>query len=149
VDGDYNAIVVTLRTNLLPPGRFRLGLLASSRCAVGVAALTRPVDAARLGGIDRGSAERLAHLARLLGARDIALGAGLLVTLARDGDTASWVWAGVLSDTLDALIIGSATARGRLTPLGGAFLTAAAVSGVVAATPAGSARRLRRRAALE
>ncbi len=142
VDGDYNAIVVTLHTNPRPPGHTRLCLLASSRCLLGIFALVRPVDAARLGGVDRVSAERTAHLAQIAGARDLALGAGLLVTLLRKGDSRGWAWAGVLSDTLDAVVVGSATARGRLAPFSGTLLTAAAVSAVVAAAaPVGPGRR--------
>jgi hypothetical protein len=46
------------------------------------------------------------------------------------------MWAGALSDSLDAAIIGSATARGRLNPLTGALLTATAASAVAAAVVA-------------
>ena len=131
---------VTLRTLLAPPGRIRLGAIASGRCAVGLLALLRPVEVAGFGGIDRASAQRTAHLAQLAGARDLALGVGLLVALVRGADTGGWVWAGALADGIDTAVIGSATAQGRLGPVAGTALALVAASAAVAVVPAGVRR---------
>jgi peptide-methionine (R)-S-oxide reductase len=97
--------------------------------------LARPVDAIRLAGVDRVTAQRTAWVARLAGARDLAIGAGLLDAMRRGQPTGGWQAAGVLSDAMDAVIIGSATVRGQLSVLPGAATTACAIGGVLASAP--------------
>jgi peptide-methionine (R)-S-oxide reductase len=109
-------------------------------------ALLRPVEVAAFGGVDRASAQRTAHLAQLAGARDLALGVGLLVALVRGSDTGGWVWAGALADGIDTAVVGSATARGRLGPAAGTALAVVAASAAVAVVPGGLRRGGDRRA---
>jgi peptide-methionine (R)-S-oxide reductase len=139
-----NEIVTTVRVRagatLLHPttaraGRVRVGLVAAIRCAIGIGALARPSSAVRASGVDRVTAERVAWLGQLVGARDLALGVGLLRALARREDTRDWVRAGVFADAVDALALGTAAARGAISPLAGAAAVAAAVSGVLAGVP--------------
>jgi peptide-methionine (R)-S-oxide reductase len=104
---------------------------------VGLFALLRPVEVAAFGGVDRASAQRTAHLAQLAGARDLALGLGLLVALVRGSDTGGWVWAGALADGIDTAVVGSATAQGRLGPVAGTALALVAASAAVAVVPGG------------
>nr|MDT0666356.1 hypothetical protein [Micromonospora sp. DSM 115978] len=64
------------------------------RCAVGLGALARPADTIRFAGTDRVTAERTAWVARLAGARDLAIGAGLLDALLRGQPTGRWLAVG-------------------------------------------------------
>nr|WP_045878792.1 hypothetical protein [Pseudofrankia sp. DC12] len=110
-----------------------LGLFALARCGLGVAALAHPVTALRATGVDRVTAERTAWTARLLGGRDLALGAGLLHAVGRRQPTSSWVWAGLIADAIDATVLATATARRDLSPAAG---TLAALLGAAAAAAA-------------
>ncbi len=104
---------------------------AVARCAIGVTALVAPALAAGLWA--DATSRRTAStrvLARALGARDLALGLGLLLALRHDGPVRGWVEAGGLADTGDAaatlLNFGSLPSLGRWVALGSA--TAGAVS---------------------
>jgi len=128
-----------------------LGLFAAVRCGLGVAALARPVTALRVTGIDRVTAERAAWTARLLGGRDLALGAGLLHALAHRQPTDGWVWAGLIADTIDTAVLTTATAQRKLSPATGtlaAFLSAGAAAAAlpVLHAPAADAPAARRSA---
>jgi hypothetical protein len=112
-------------------GAAHLGLLAGARVALGVAVLARPATALRATGVDRVTAQRVAWTARLLGGRDLALGAGLLYALARRQPTAGWLWAGLIADTVDSAALATAAARRDVSPGAGslgALVGAAAVA---------------------
>ncbi|MCA1710507.1 MAG: DUF4267 domain-containing protein [Actinobacteria bacterium] len=102
------------------------------RTGIGVAMLTRPATAPQLLGVDSAAAARMSWSTQMLGVREVALGLGTLVALRR-GDargTRVWLLAGLLSDTVDALVLTAATARGRVSrPAGvaGAALAGGAV----------------------
>ncbi|WP_241842222.1 hypothetical protein [Pseudofrankia sp. BMG5.36] len=117
-------------------GRTHLGLLALGRCAIGAAALTRPVTALRATGVDRVTAENTAWAARLLGGRDLALGTGLLHALARRHPTDGWVWAGILTDAVDATVLSTAAARRQISPAAGALAALLGAGAVAWAAPA-------------
>lgn len=76
-------------------------LLACGRIGIGAALFAAPRTAARLwlgGDVSAGTA----LLARGLGARDLAIGVGQLVTLENGDDVRPWIEAGVAADTADA-----------------------------------------------
>ena len=112
--------------------------ISTGRAAFGVALMAAPgaIGEAWIG--EPGRYERVALLTRSLGARDVALGAGGAVALARgDTDAARLLLAGqALSDVAD--FAGTLAARGRLPEAGArwtlvlAGLSAAAV-GITAA----------------
>lgn len=110
-------------------------LVGVLRCGVGLAALARPVTVIRFAGVDTVTARRTAWVARLAGARDLALAAGLLDALARGEPTGRWVAAAAFADAIDAAVLGSATARGQLAALPGTAMTASALGGVLAVAP--------------
>lgn len=112
-----------------------LGLFALARCGLGVTALARPVTALRATGVDRVTAERTAWTARLLGGRDLALGAGLLHALARRQPTTGWVWAGLIADAVDATVLSTAAARRDLSPAAGTIAALLGAGAVAAALP--------------
>ena len=75
--------------------------LAGLRIAIGAASWATPRVAGRLFGLDARENPQAPYLARLFGARDIALGWGALST---EGDTQrQWLVAGLACDVADAL----------------------------------------------
>jgi len=120
-------------SDLLAPARLAVG-----RTGAGAVMLARPRLMPRAMGVDSATAAKTAWLVQMLGAREIALGVGTLVTL-RSGDARAartWLAAGVVSDGLDAVAVGAAVLSGRLSkPVGGAVVVtalAAAAGGVQA-----------------
>jgi hypothetical protein len=96
--------------------------LAGGRIAIGVVSLLAPgvVGRAMMGPDADSSGTRL--FLRVLGARDLALGIGVLAALDRDAPLHGWLRASAAVDGLDAA--GSLLARHRLRP---AVFPAAAV----------------------
>lgn len=106
-------------------------LLAGARTALGVVAYVAPAvpgrpwigaDADRTGG---------RVLARALGARDVALGVGLLLAERREDPIRGWVEAGGLADAGD--VLATLLSWGRLPKWGRWLVLAAAGGGAVAA----------------
>jgi hypothetical protein len=73
----------------------------AGRALVGVALLAAPAAIARswVGADDTPTTV----LTRSLGARDLVIGAGLVLAAARDGDPAPWLMGGVLADAVDGV----------------------------------------------
>jgi hypothetical protein len=104
--------------------------LAQGRTGVGVVLLTRPTLVPRTLGVDRVSAERTGWAVQMLGAREVALGAGAWVSLRRGDDRASRLWlaAGLLSDAVDAMVVAGAVGRDRVDKAPGAAVVAIATT---------------------
>jgi hypothetical protein len=102
--------------------------LARCRIAIGVAAIAAPrLTAQFMGGPE--AADGIAPVfARMLGARDIALGLGTVIALDRGKPVRGWIEGAALSDAVDC--IASLLARDRIPP---AVLPLAAGSGGAAA----------------
>jgi len=106
--------------------------LAGLRLAIGVGAWATPRVAGRLFGLDATANPQAPYLARLFGARDVALAWG---ALGSEGDTQrQWLVAGLACDVADALA-GIAGGRGGYLPrltsvlVSGTALSAAALGG--------------------
>jgi hypothetical protein len=110
---------------LLTPQR-----LARARTAVGLGMLVRPSLLATGLGVDRVSAERTGWAVQMLGAREVALGAGASVALRRGDDRAARLWlaAGLVADAVDALAMAGALGRGRVRAVPGAALVGVAAT---------------------
>jgi hypothetical protein len=109
--------------------RTALNTLAGLRLVVGVASWATPRAAGKLFGLDAVANPQAPYLARLFGARDVALGWGALST---EGETQrQWLLAGLACDVADALA-GIAGGRGGYLPK----LTSALVSGTALAAAA-------------
>ena len=106
--------------------------LSATRAAIGVSMLARPEVLPKALGADSTTAARLAWLTRMVGARELALGAGTLVALRRGKDAEEWAYAQLLSDAVDALAVGAALARGHVRVVPGAAVVAAAATGAAA-----------------
>jgi hypothetical protein len=110
-------------------------LLAAGRVGAGVAMLARPRTLPASLGVDSATAARVSWITRMLGAREVALGAGTLLALRR-GEPAresarDWILGCALSDAVDAAVFAGAVARGhaRVVP-GSAFALVAGASAV-------------------
>jgi hypothetical protein len=108
-------------------------ILGAGRALLGLALLVAPAPILRawLGRCDHATAV----LGRGLGARDVALGAGLVAALARDGDPAPWLVAGAVADVGDTA---ATLAAGDRIPSAGrngtvALAASSAVAGVALA----------------
>ena len=103
--------------------------LAGGRIAIGVVSLLAPgvVGRAMMGpGADTGGTRLLF---RVVGARDLALGIGVVVALNRDAPVQGWLRASAVADGLDAG--GSLLARRHLRPIVFPAAAAAATAGAL------------------
>jgi peptide-methionine (R)-S-oxide reductase len=119
-------------SGLLSPSQARrlAVTIAGVRVAVGLAAMVVPDTALRpwVGSAGQGPARRV--LARSLGARDVALGLGVLVADRRGAPIRGWVEAAVLADAGD---VGGTLAALPHLPKAGRLLVLASAAGAVAA----------------
>src|SRR5215213_6454287 len=105
-------------------------LAAGSRLALGVVVLARPEGLVRLMRVDAATARRVSWLSRMLGARDVALGAGTLLALLRGGQHRPWLVASAFADAVDAVAVGAAAGR-RQVAVPPAVLTVGVAAGSV------------------
>jgi hypothetical protein len=102
--------------------------LAITRLAVGGSAFLTPRLAGRAFGLDAAANPQSPYLARLFGARDAALGIGILTS---DGDARrQWLMIGAGCDAADALAGLAAGRAGYLPKATSALVTAVAVGAI-------------------
>jgi hypothetical protein len=120
-------------------------LLGVGRLALGGAFLAFPVASVRTLGVDTASAGRMAWLARMAAARDIALGLGVLGTVATRRGRAAALATTALVDAVDAAVIAVAANEGRVDRLRGYAMAggaaAVALGGLVTAADVARRRR--------
>jgi hypothetical protein len=116
----------------LPRLSSRAGLTGSGliRVAIGTSLLLRPSTLPKALGVDSATAARVGWLSPMVGARDVALGAGLVHAARRDRNPRPWLVAAAFADAVDALAFGSALVRGHVRRAAGVVCTGAALSGV-------------------
>jgi hypothetical protein len=114
-------------------GKSALSALVGLRIAVGVGSWLTPRPAGKLFGLDVPANPQAPYLARLFGARDVALAWG---AFSSEGDTRrQWLMAGLACDAADALA-GVAGGRGGYLPkvtsvlVTGTALSALALGGI-------------------
>lgn len=108
------------------------GQLALGRVGAGASMVVRPKALPQLMGLDSATATRSAWAVQMLGIRDLALGVGTLVAL-RDQDRRSartWLTLGLVCDAVDALALGGAALRGRVSRGGAGVGVAVALAAV-------------------
>src|SRR5215210_7895380 len=98
--------------------------VAISRIAVGAGAWLMPNLSGRMFGMDPEGNPQLSYIGRLFGARDVALGAGVLRSPRKQKD--AWVAAGMACDVADVGAGALAGIRGTLPPSSAAMVTATA-----------------------
>lgn len=105
--------------------------LASVRTGIGTVMLLAPQLLPHVLGVDAASRARTSWLVQMVGAREVALGAGVLVA-DRSGAGRVWAVAGSACDLADALVVGGAVRRGAVSPAwGGAVALSALAAGSV------------------
>jgi len=124
----------SLPARLLPvlAARVRPAPLATGRAGIGVGMIARPRVLPAVFGVDSATSARMSWAVQMLGAREVAVGLGTLVSL-RSGDrrgTRTWVAAGIVCDAVDALVMGAALARRRVPGPAGATALAVALAAV-------------------
>lgn len=90
--------------------------LGVARVVIGTGLLVSPVGLARGLGIDAETARRVGWMARMAGAREVALGLGTLQAWRRDEPLDGWVAGQAISDGVDAVAFAVTAARGRRRP---------------------------------
>jgi hypothetical protein len=116
--------------------------VGASRLAIGAAFLAAPVTSVRILGLDSATAVRVAWLARMTAIRDGVVGAGTVVSSAREDGASGWLLAGAVSDAVDAAVLISALREGRVAGWRARAIAAGAVAAaVVAAATAVDVRR--------
>jgi len=131
----------------LPRVNTRLAGLAFGvgRLVLGGVFLIRPEGSTRLLGLDAVTARRITWLARMAAARDVALGAGTVVSSWTGRDPALWLVGGAVSDAVDAVVIADAVRTRRLPAAkAGAMVVLAAAAAALGAAVAADGRRSRR-----
>ena len=98
--------------------------IAAGRVVVGAAAYLAPNLSGRLFGLDPDNNPQASYIGRLFGARDVALGAGVLRSPKKQKD--AWVAAGMACDVADVGAGALAGIRGTLPPSAAAMVTATA-----------------------
>lgn len=106
-------------------GRDSARLVAAGRVLVGLGFIARPETLPKMLGIDSGTVARTAWFGRMFGAREVALGAGLLLAGSPEEER-RWLLGGALSDAVDAVAFTEAIRRGFVrTAVGASFVVAA------------------------
>jgi len=100
--------------------------LAGLRVAVGVGSWATPRVAGKLFGLDAAANPQSPYLARLFGARDVALAWGALSTTGES--QRQWLLAGLVCDAADALAGFAGGRGGYLPPVTAVLVTATALS---------------------
>ena len=98
--------------------------IAAGRVAIGASAYLAPNLSGRLFGLDPDGNPQASYLGRLFGARDVALGAGVLRSRPKQKD--AWVAAGMACDVADVGAGALAGIRGTLPPSAAAMVTGTA-----------------------
>jgi hypothetical protein len=102
--------------------------LALARAGIGTSMIVRPRLVPGLLGVDSATSARMAWAVQMVGARELALGLGAWAALRSDDVRGQRLWlaAGALSDGLDAVLVGGALLRGRVSTVTGAGVVATA-----------------------
>jgi hypothetical protein len=105
--------------------------LGITRVVIGTGLLVSPVGLARGLGIDAQTARRVGWMARIAGAREVAIGLGTLRAWRREEPLDGWIAAQAISDGVDAVAFAVTAARGDVGPARGWGLAAFAASGAI------------------
>ena len=129
--------------DLLEP-RTLARLIGTGRVLLGGAFLAAPVASTRALGLDSATAKRVSFLARMMAARDVAIGAGTAAASRPGGRPGGWLLAGAFADAADAVVIVGALKNKRANgPIAAGVVGGAVALAAVAAV--GGLSGLRRR----
>ena len=101
------------------------------RAGIGAALMARPAALPKAMGVDAVTARQVGWVTAMVGARDLALGVGLVAAVRRRSDPRPWLAAAAFSDAVDAVAFSAALARGRANPVVGAGSAGIALLGAV------------------
>jgi hypothetical protein len=119
--------------------------LSLARVGAGGAMLARPALLPQVAGVDRASSRRAGWMVRMLGVREVALGAGAAHAALTHRPLRAWLIVGALVDCTDAVSIAADIRTRRLPPVRAAVIAATAAgamaAGLVAVRHADGPRR--------
>jgi hypothetical protein len=131
-----------MRDSLEPRALARI--IGTGRVLLGGAFLAAPVASTRALGLDSATAKRVSFLARMMAARDVAIGAGTAAASCGGGRPGGWLLAGAFADAADAVVIVGALKNKRANgPIAAGVVGGAVALAAVAAV--GGLSGLRRR----
>lgn len=105
--------------------------LGIARIGIGVGLLVSPVGLARGLGIDAATAKRVGWMARIAGARELAIGLGTIRAWHRGEPMTGWLAAQAISDGVDSIAFAVTASRGDVGAVRGWGLAAFAASGAI------------------
>ena len=106
--------------------------LGALRCLIGLVMLADPTRLARTLDVDHPPSGEPGWPAQMIGAREIAIGAGGLLAVRRREHVNLWCSAALLADATDVVAVATGIARHRVKRLAGGLFVAFAVAGVAA-----------------
>jgi hypothetical protein len=111
-------------------GRAVAVAIGAGRMLVGAAFAANPIQSMRFLGVDTATAARLQWLAQMTAARDLALGAGTVVSAITGRGSEAWLVAGAACDLADGAALTAALTRKQvsLVPATGVIAIAVAAS---------------------
>jgi len=99
--------------------------LTGLRLAIGLSSWLTPRVSGKLFGLDAEANPQLPYVARLFGARDVALAAGMM--LSEGASHSTWLQIGIACDVADAVAGLAAGSRGYLGPVSAVLVTGTAI----------------------
>lgn len=115
--------------------------LSVLRTGLGAVMIARPRTLPRALGVDAATATRTSWLVRMVGFREIALGAGTVMARRRRERTASWLLGQALADCGDAVGVAIALRRGQVAPRPAVIFIAVASGGALVGLGSAISRR--------
>lgn len=105
--------------------------LGATRMLIGAGLLIGPSGLGKALGLTPDQAHQARWLARLTGAREIAIGLGTLQAWRRGESTSGWVAAQGISDASDSIAFATVVLQGKVSPAKGWGMSLFALSGAV------------------
>lgn len=105
--------------------------LGVTRLAIGAGLVIGPAGFGKALGLTQEQAHQSRWLARLTGAREIAIGLGTLQAWRRGESTSGWVAAQGISDASDSVAFATVALQGKVSPVKGWGMSLFALSGAV------------------
>src|SRR5210317_360232 len=105
--------------------------LGITRLAIGAGLLSGPAGVGKALGLSEADAKAAGWLARLAGAREIAIGLGTLDAWRSGKSVDGWVAAQGISDASDAIAFATVALQGKVSPVRGWGMSLFALSGAI------------------
>ncbi len=106
--------------------------LGCTRAVIGITMAARPALLSRFLGVDSTTATRVGWATRMIGVREVAIGAGTLAAVVRGSDLLPWFMAQLVADGGDTVVVAAAVKRRQVWRSTGLLVALAAAGGAAA-----------------